>query len=61
MRKTLKYESEVRTAMLGGKQIRVEDLIPVLSPEERAERRREIENHLFNVFVKYKDKAIEQR
>jgi hypothetical protein len=55
--KQVQYESEVRTAMLGGREIRVENLTPVLSPKEREERKREIEKLLFNVFVKYTGKA----
>ena len=50
----IQYESEVRTAMLGGRKIRVEHLTPILTPKEREERKREIENCLFDVFVKYK-------
>lgn len=48
------YESEIRTGTLGGRQIRLENLTPILTPEERATRKREIENRLYDVFVKYK-------
>ena len=60
MNKPLQYKTEARIAMLGGKQIRVEDLTPILSPEEQAERRREIEQRLYDVFVKYRDKIVSQ-
>ena len=53
MRKQIQYESEVRTAMLGGREIRIENLTPTLSPEEHTERKREIESLLFDVFIKY--------
>ena len=49
----IQYQSEVRTATLGGREIRVEHLTPVLSPEDREARKREIEALLFDVFVKY--------
>lgn len=51
--KPIPYNREVKTAMLGDTEIRVEHLTPVLSPEEREIRKREIENRLFEVFVKY--------
>ena len=51
----IQYKSEIKTAMLGGREIRVEHLTPILTPEEREERKREIEQLLFNVFVKYRD------
>ena len=49
----IQYESKVTTAMLGDKKIRVEHLTPILSPQEREIRKREIENRLFEVFSKY--------
>jgi len=61
MRNPPQYESEVRTAMLGSRQIRVENLTPVLSPQELAERRRELEYCLYDVFVKYADKAAKKQ
>ena len=33
-----------------------EKLIPVLSPDEKNKRKREIENHLYDVFSKYTDR-----
>jgi len=51
------YNREIRTAMLGGRQIRVENLTPVLSPEEHTARKREIESRLYDVFSKYAGKA----
>ena len=60
MSNTIQYESEVKTAMLGNRKIRLENLTPILSPEEREARKREIESRLFDVFVKYKDKAYKR-
>ena len=48
-----KYESEVRTAVLGNRTITVENLTPVLPQQERDKRNREIEQRLFDVFRKY--------
>ena len=59
--RNLQYESEIRTATLGGRKIRVENLTPVLSPKEREARKREIENRLFEVFIKYADGVNKQK
>ena len=48
-----RYESEIRTALLGGRQIRLENLTPILTPKEREARKREIESRLYDVFIKY--------
>jgi len=53
MQKAVKFHSEVKTMLLGGKMIRLENLTPILSPKERERRRREIETRLYSVFVKY--------
>ena len=52
----IKYESEIKIVPFGKGTIRVENLTPVLSPEEREKRKREIEKRLYDVFVKYQDK-----
>ncbi len=57
VREHMEYKSEVTTAMLGGRQIRVENLTPILSQKELEERKREIESRLFEVFVKYTGKS----
>ena len=49
----IKYTSEIKTVFLDGKMIILENLTPILSPKERERRKREIEECLFNVFVKY--------
>ena len=60
MLKTIQYKTEIRTARLGNREIRLESLTPILSLEERAERRREIERRLYDVFIKYRDKIANQ-
>ena len=54
MQAQVKYESEIKTAVLGDRTITVKNLTPVFSPpQERDKRNREIERRLFDVFVKY--------
>jgi len=53
MQKQIKYQSEITTATMGGKTITIENLTPVLSPKEQEQRRREVEQRLFDVFSKY--------
>ena len=52
----VRYESEVKTVPFGGGTIRIENLTPILSPEERKKRKREIEIRLYDVFSKYSAK-----
>ena len=47
MQAQVKYESEVKTAVLGYRTITVKNLTPVLSPQEQDKRNREIEQRLF--------------
>ena len=49
MQAQVKYESEIKTAVLGDRTITVKNLTPVFSPQ----RNREIERRLFDVFRKY--------
>ena len=51
----VQYQSEVRTVAFGGGTIRLENLTPILSPKDRDKRKREIENCLYDVFIKYED------
>ena len=57
----MQYKTETRTATLGGRQVRVEHLTPILSLKERDARKREIESRLYEVFVKYADGAGKQK
>ena len=47
------YAKETTTAMFQGKPITVTHLTPILSPEQKEKRRKEIEHELYDVFVKY--------
>ena len=49
------YAKETKTALFQGKPITVMHLTPILSPEERAKIKREIEHQLYDVFIKYAD------
>ena len=51
------YARETKTALFQGKPITVTHLTPILSPEERAKIKREIEHQLYDVFIKYADKG----
>lgn len=52
----VQYQIEVKTARLGSREIRLENLTPILSPKEHEERKREIESRLYDVFAKYANK-----
>ena len=53
MQAQVKYESEVKSAVLGDRTITVKNLTPVSSLQEQDKRNREIERRLFEVFRKY--------
>jgi len=53
MQAQVKYESEIKTAVLGDRTITVKNLTPVFSPQELEKHNREIERRLFDVFRKY--------
>ena len=53
MQAAVKYHSEVKTVPFGGRTITLESLTPILSPKERAKRKKEIEKRLYDVFIKY--------
>ena len=48
------YQSDKQSVYFQGKLIVLENLTPVLSPEEKKKRKREIENNLYDIFSKYK-------
>ena len=52
MQAQVKYESEVKSAVLGDRTITVKNLTPVFPPQEQDKRNREIERRLFEVFRK---------
>ena len=49
------YHKETQSAIFQGKPVTVTHLTPILSPEQRAKRKREVEHQLYEVFSKYKD------
>ena len=55
---TIRYkkETEVVTFQGKGKEITLENLSPVFTPEQEAAKRRELEQQLYEVFRKYADK-----
>ena len=53
MQAQVKYESEVKSAVLGDRTITVKNLTPVFPPQEQDKRTRVIERRLFEVFRKY--------
>jgi len=48
------YDKVTEPAIFQGKSVTVTHLTPVLTPEQRDKRKREIEHQLFDVFSKYK-------
>ena len=50
------YQSDKQSVYLQGKLIVLENLTPVLSPEEKKKRKREIENNPYDIFSKYGDR-----
>ena len=52
----IRYKKETEVATLQGKEITLENLSPVFTPEQEAAKRRELEQQLYEVFHKYADK-----
>ena len=53
MQNALEYHSEKKTIPFCGKTMTIENLTPVLTEKERERRKKEIEQRLYNVFIKY--------
>lgn len=53
MQTQVKYEREIKQSVLGDRVVTIENLTPILTPQERQKREREVERRLFDVFVKY--------
>ena len=51
----IKYAQESSTIMFQGKPITVTEFTPILSPEQREKRKKEIEHKLYGIFKKYAD------
>lgn len=56
MTQAVTYERETKAVAFQGKIIVLENLTPILSPEEKKKRKREIENNLYDIFSKYGDR-----
>ena len=55
MAQAVTYERETTSVAFHGKTIVLENLTPVLHPKEKEQRRKEIEQRLYEVFSKYGD------
>lgn len=53
-----KYQSEVKTVVMGDRTITIKNLTPILPPKEREKRKREVEQKLFDVFSKYAGQRV---
>jgi hypothetical protein len=53
MQAAVTFNSEMKSATLGGKVITLVNMTPVLSQKERERRKRDIEKRLYGVFSKY--------
>ena len=58
-----KHDSSIQNIMFQGKPITVTHIVPALTPQQRKQRKSEIENQLYDVFSKYADghKRINKR
>ena len=52
----IRYKKEIEIVIFQGKEITLENLSPVFTPEQEAAKRRELEQQLYEVFRKYADK-----
>jgi len=48
------YKKETETVPFQGKNITLVNYTPILSPEQREKRKREIEQGLYEIFIKYR-------
>lgn len=53
-----KYQSEVKTVVMGERTITIKNLTPILPPKKREKRKREVEQKLFDVFSKYAGQRV---
>ena len=52
----IRYKKETEIVTFQGKEITLENLSPVFTPEQETVNRRELEQQLYDVFRKYADK-----
>lgn len=50
---TISYRKETEVVPFQGKEITLENLTPIFTPEQEAAKHREVEQQLFEVFRKY--------
>jgi len=53
-----KYQSEVKTVVMGERTITIKNITHILTPTEREKRKREVEQKLFDVFSKYAGQRV---
>ena len=54
--KNIRYKKETEIILFQGREIPLENLSPVFTPEQEAVKRRELEQQLYEVFRKYAEK-----
>ena len=52
----IRYKKETEIVTFQGKEITLENLSPIFTPEQEAAKRRELEQQLYDVFRKYAEK-----
>ena len=52
----IRYKKETEIVTFQGKEITLENLSPIFTPEQEAAKRRELEQQLYDVLRKYADK-----
>ena len=52
----IRYKKEIEVVTFQGKEIPLENLSPVFTPEQEEAKRRELEQQLYEVFRKYAEK-----
>ena len=56
----IRYKKETEVVTFQGREIPLENLSPVFTPEQEAVKRRELEQQLYEVFRKYADKRLNE-
>lgn len=56
-----RYRKETEVVTFQGKEIMLENLSPVFTPEQEAAKRLELEQQLYEVFHKYTDKQKDEK
>ena len=51
-----KFKAEAETVVFQGREIPLEHLTPIFTPEQEAAKRRELEQQLYEMFRKYAEK-----